>query len=588
MPIHTVNGTVNGLLRAISNPALDPISDGELLGRYANYGDEEAFRSLMHRHAGMVLGACRRVLGNATDADDAFQATFVVLVRKARTLIDRPCLGAFLYGVAYHTALKLRAMTVKRRFKEVRTGRPESHPDRSEVLAALDEELARLPEKYREPVVLCELEGRTRQEAAQALGVPQGTLSSRLATAHRTLERRLRSRGFAGVCVAVVLSGHVSAGTDALADAALMAVLGPTRGVAQLATEATKMLLLHKIGLGGIVLTGLMMGIVTALPGQPDEGPRAGSNVRAPIPRAEEPEWMKAFHAAYQLKEGEYAKRVPAPFVPERRDFVRVQFPRADAKSLDGLLTMGVMFAEADGKTVSYRAMVTTDAIDFDQPTKQVRNKRLPLRSVIAYSTGRLPPEVVFDDRANDREVFMEGDFVVRKNAPLEKLLPDLQKAIGLCEMDTPKTHPTLSLKEEVQDVYVVSGPFKITPRKWRKAGEIDVYADEMVLNKEFTVENAQPTADVNTSLYMGQPIQFVRELGSFVNQRLVWESEDSGAGSFRAYTHFREGTEATAEQQRADRDSEKVLKNVSEQTGLTFKKEKRKVQVLYVVTPRP
>jgi hypothetical protein len=294
---------------------------------------------------------------------------------------------------------------------------------------------------------------------------------------------------------------------------------------------------------------------------------------------------MKKFSAAYQLKEGEYVKRVPSPFVPERWDFVRVRFPGASDRSLAGLLTMGVLFVEADGKTVSYRAMVSTDAIDFDRPTTHVRPKRMSLRSVIAHSTGRIGPEVVFDERAKDREVFMECDFVIRKGAPLAKLLPDLQKVIGQCDMDMPKTHPVFSLKEEEQGVYVVSGKFKITPRKWRNAGEVDVYADEAVLDKASTGESSR---DVTTSINSNPPQQFVRELGAFVNRRMVWEAEGPANAPFRAYTHARWEDKATAAQYAADRDPEKVLKNVSEQTGLVFKKEKRKVQVLHVVIPQP
>jgi RNA polymerase sigma factor (sigma-70 family) len=135
----------------------------------------------------MVFGTCRRLLGNITDADDAFQATFVVLVRKAHTLTERPCVGNYLYGVAFRTAQRLKAMALKRRLKEAQAESSKSFPDQSELLTALDAELARLPDKYREPVVLCELEGLSRREVAQSLGIPEGTNSSRLATAHRML-----------------------------------------------------------------------------------------------------------------------------------------------------------------------------------------------------------------------------------------------------------------------------------------------------------------------------------------------------------------------------------------------------------------
>lgn len=370
--------------------------------------------------------------------------------------------------------------------------------------------------------------------------------------------------------------------------------------VAALTEGVLKTMFLTKLNIGTVMvllasaaLMAVGLGIGLASKGTAaDDKPMAKPPVAKPTedkkdpPKADEPEWKKKFNAAYQLKEGEYVKRVPAPFMPERKNFISPRFPGADDKSVNGLLTYGVLFVDADGKTLSYRAMVSTDAVDFDDPTKQVRKKRMSLRSVIAYSTGRMIPEVVFDARAKDQDVFMECDFVIRKGTALEKLLPDLQKAIGQCELDSPKTHPVLTLKEEEQEVYMVRGKFKITPRKWRNKDEVDVYADEGVLNKEFTEANPEHTADVSTSINTDPPLQFMRKLGAFVNKRMVWDTEAPSNLPFRSYTHHRWENKATTEEQAADRDPEKVLRNVSEQTGLTFKKEKRKVQVLYVMTP--
>jgi DNA-directed RNA polymerase specialized sigma24 family protein len=130
------------------NPVTAP--DGELLARFIEHRDEAAFAVLVRRYGGMVFGTCRRVLGNAADAEDAFQATFVVLVRKAHGLAHRACVGNYLYGIAFHTARKAKSMAAKRRTREARTPTPVTaapEPDHSELLAALDEELARLPEK---------------------------------------------------------------------------------------------------------------------------------------------------------------------------------------------------------------------------------------------------------------------------------------------------------------------------------------------------------------------------------------------------------------------------------------------------------
>src|SRR5262245_23777073 len=138
------------------------LTDGELLERYIGRQDEAAFEALVLRHGPMVHGVCRRVLRNEADAEDAFQATFLVLVRKARSIRSRDLVGNFLYGVAHNTALKAKVMNRTRRIKEREAGRvprPEAVEEVwVQVQALLDEELGRLPDRYRVPIVLCELE----------------------------------------------------------------------------------------------------------------------------------------------------------------------------------------------------------------------------------------------------------------------------------------------------------------------------------------------------------------------------------------------------------------------------------------------
>src|SRR5262249_31376838 len=157
------------------------------LERFVARRDEAAFEALVRRHGPMVLGVCRRVLRNEADAEDAFQATFLVLVKKARSVVPRALVGSWLYGVAHNTARKAKAMNSKRRAKERLAGaapRPAAPAEACRQLhARLDEELSRLPDKYRAPVVLCDLEGKSYKEAARLLGWPQGTLSGRLTRA---------------------------------------------------------------------------------------------------------------------------------------------------------------------------------------------------------------------------------------------------------------------------------------------------------------------------------------------------------------------------------------------------------------------
>src|SRR5437899_255552 len=132
------------------------LTDSELLGRYIEHSDPEAFETLFYRHCSMVYGVCVRTIGEAPDAEDAFQATFLVLARKASSVRPREMVGNWLYGVAYRTALRARAMNAKRRAKEQAAVKPlsPSRDDWEELLPLLDQELNRLPDKYRAPVVL--------------------------------------------------------------------------------------------------------------------------------------------------------------------------------------------------------------------------------------------------------------------------------------------------------------------------------------------------------------------------------------------------------------------------------------------------
>jgi RNA polymerase sigma factor (sigma-70 family) len=182
-------------------PASGGLPDGELLAHFIATRDEAAFAALVRRHGPMVLGVCRRVLGNYHDAEDAFQATFLVLARRAASVVKRESVGSWLHGVACRTALQAASANARRRARE-RQVETMPHPEvaPAEVpdwLPLLDRELGRLPEKYRAAVVLCDLEGCPRREAARHLGVAEGTLSSRLTTARKMLARRLARCGLA-------------------------------------------------------------------------------------------------------------------------------------------------------------------------------------------------------------------------------------------------------------------------------------------------------------------------------------------------------------------------------------------------------
>jgi RNA polymerase sigma factor (sigma-70 family) len=205
-----INQVVRHLRRAVCRQADSALTDRQLLAAFVDHRSEVAITALVRRHGPMVWGVCRRVLGNHHEAEDAFQATFLVLVRKAATIRPRAMVGNWLYGVARQTARKARALLAKRRMRErlmTHVPDPVAAPqDREDdLLGLLDEELTRLPDKYRVAIVLCDLEGHTRRDAAKELGLPEGTLAGRLTRGRALLARRLARNG------AVLSGGSVAA-----------------------------------------------------------------------------------------------------------------------------------------------------------------------------------------------------------------------------------------------------------------------------------------------------------------------------------------------------------------------------------------
>jgi RNA polymerase sigma factor (sigma-70 family) len=199
MPNFPLSAAVANLGRAALKPESDA-TEGELLTRFIRTRDEAAFTELVRRLGPMVLGVCRRVISDTHLAEDAFQAAFLVLARRAAEIHPREAIRGWLYGVAARTAQKARVMSARRRTREIPTttlpdcqASPRHEPD-ADALRTLDEEIAALPEHLRTVVVLCELDGRARKDAANRLGIPKGTLSSRLAKARQILAERLRKR----------------------------------------------------------------------------------------------------------------------------------------------------------------------------------------------------------------------------------------------------------------------------------------------------------------------------------------------------------------------------------------------------------
>jgi RNA polymerase sigma factor (sigma-70 family) len=298
---------VHHVRHLIGSAAAAALTDGQLLERFLADRDEAAVEVLVRRYGPLVFGAVRRVLRNAHTAEDVFQATFLVLTRKAPSLDRGKPLGSWLYTVAYRLALRARANELRRQRCEEQAARNRNSadgrvPGPSDLAVALEEELHRLPERHRAPLVLCYLEGKTNEQAAEALGCPRGSMAARLAQARERLRECLVRRGFvaptAGVAAALAVSAARAAVPLPLLDNTVRAALWFVRDDAcaagfvsaravALARGAVRAAFLNRLKVAGALLLAVaMLGagatllLKAAQAGPPPEAPT--KNTEAP------------------------------------------------------------------------------------------------------------------------------------------------------------------------------------------------------------------------------------------------------------------------------------------------------------------
>ncbi len=295
---------ISGALRHLAGPG-DALTDRELLSAFADTRDDRAFHRLVDRHGQMVLGVCKRVTGDHHAAEDAFQATFLVLARKAADGDWQESVANWLHGVAYRTALRARAEVVRGRRDAEAPGRSTTPPSDaagwSELRGIIDGEIAKLPENLRVPVLLCCLHDQTVEEAAGALGVSPTTLKGRLQQGRELLRKRLVRRGI-GVTASVL--GVISSGEAVLAvprelaKATIASVVAPSSSglAAELARQELRVFLGRKLTLVGlgVGLTGLAVGLVltkmSTPPVPPPSSPRKEQTVTVRVwPKSSEP-----------------------------------------------------------------------------------------------------------------------------------------------------------------------------------------------------------------------------------------------------------------------------------------------------------
>ncbi len=532
-----------GLSRAVQTiaAALAPADrpDGELCAAWHARRDEAAFAELVRRYGRLVWGVCRRA---GPDPDDSYQAVFLLLARRAGRLTGRTSVAPWLYLTAVRVARRAARTATRRRAKEQQAAKPEAvfAADAADWRPACDTALAGLPAKYRDAVVLCELGGLSRAEAAARLAVADGTLASRLAAARVLLRNRLVRRGVtAGVLTVTGVPPAVTAGVAAAA-------------AQQLARGVTTMLVLKKLT-AGLAVAGLLAGAGVGLAVRPDPAPAA-----APPPG--EPDWKAEFRKAYGLADGQVVRRVPPPYPAGRTRFLTDRYgPKGTSN--------GSIPLDRHHLSLRWRGDWPTDAGSIRLPVDPAVG--LPLGTFLELTAGVPAFEQRVAPALRDRHV--TGEFVVRGGAGLAEVVA----ALGPILRDECGLAVVLSVEPVEQEVYVVAGKYDPRPLGGRKPGQIDVFDD---------YRPARGVAD-GAGGGSGTLAEFVAHLGGHIDRSLRYEVTGPVPKTVewryqaRSLTRF---DPANGVDNRADdRDPDVVLPNVGVQTGLTFTKQKRVVPVL-------
>jgi RNA polymerase sigma factor (sigma-70 family) len=527
------------------------VPEGELLDRFIARGDEAAFEAIVARHGPLVLGVCRRNLDDPHDIDDAFQATFLVLVRRARSIRDRERLGTWLYAVARSVAQRARRASARRASHEqqapARSAEPGDRPERDEVRAVLDEEIARLPRRYRLPLILCHLDGRSQAEAAAELRWTPGMVRGRLARAREILRARLTRRGIAAPAVlagALVVPGSLIAATVRAASrvpAGTTLARGVAMGVLWARLGSTAAVLVVAVGVAAAVMTPASRSVATPA------APAPGWPASPQAPSAKTPK--DALERTYVLDAGEDLKCFKPP-----RD------ARIAHSEGEGLVNTNenadIFFRWRDGKRKW--------AMTFGS------GRGPELRSVFAPILGLEDQEVEGDP---DLLRFpMKADFLVRDGVPPRGLLKPLEEIL-LRDFDMPAR---LTLSEEVRDTIVMRGRYAFHPasQQARDAAalanpdRIEVYAHEV----------GDPRFPGNDNVVTGWFASFPGLLAGHIGLRVIDETEAPPRSPLAFHITGSRLPEPIGAEER-----EPTLKHLTEQTGLTFRAERRKVRVLRV-----
>jgi RNA polymerase sigma factor (sigma-70 family) len=549
------------LLTWIRRTAPDQRSDADLLAAFLADHDERAFAEVVRRHGPVVWGVCRRMLPDPADADDAFQATFLVLVRRGY----RPAapLAPWLHRVAHLTARGVRRRNARRLARTVPLST--DVPARADPPPVeLDRSLLRLPEKYRAAVVLCCLHGLTEREAAEQIGCPVGTLSARVSRGLAKLRR------YVGVEPRAVLAAATVPAATAVAAVRVAVVVRVASqvtgvvpaGVSSLVHRVSRMLWLSKAIRAAFVVAVAAGGLaLAAAAGQPSPPPKPIP--KPPVPAEEkpapakpaEPDWKAEFQKAYGLNDDEVLKRVAPPY-PAVREKWFVEWGRAFLPAPPAADGTYLFFWFRNNKVVYGHSLVHGPVV-VGPPRGPIsfvleNGFRLPLQGVEAA------PEIL--------DTQIDGEFVFRLGTAPEKWVPVLEKILwNDCALPF-----RLKLMQVEREVVVVSGEYKSNPREGQRPNTVVVAADP-----------AGPLEGGSIGRYE----EFLAFLSKFTEKRIVSDVKRPPAVQFwwrhqSGIMTRKEGREVYKE----DRDPDAILKAVAEQTGLKFKTETRKVPVLSIV----
>jgi len=580
------------LRRVIVSPDRDA-PDRDLLSRFTEEKDEDAFAALVRRHSGMVMGVGLRVLRCRQTAEDVAQATFLLLARKARATSWQPSVANWLYGVAYRLALNAR--TAERRRSAHESSVPAKPlPDTLaevaflELRAALDEEINRLPGRYRAPVVLCCLEGKTRDEAAHCLGVPLVRVKHLLEEGRKRLSQRLARRGlsFSLALATATLPGTVSAipPANVLTLGRLAAIVAGGAGgaqavrpeVATLFHQGARVMFLSQLRIALAVVStaclvaagaaGVAYRSVARAEGGKPPGAAARSESPAPgvglepkeadpedTPAAKRKKALEELKKSYALKDGEDLKAVKVPFPDARFAYQSIMHNRPYGPDDPS----GLLFHWNKGQLRDEGGLY---GAVFD------------VRKALSTVAGVQREEIEGADELLKTRV--EADFVVRPGLSTEQVAAEMEKVLqrdfGLSVK--------LSVQQLERTVYVASGKYRFTPVKGGAKNRLEVYAKDL----------GHPDDGGGGS---GHFDEFLKGAGGFIRKRIVAGTIE-GAPKGALEWHYNVADVYDIRSKRpgvwdAWHDPAGVLKHLAEQTGLTFKEESRKVRVLMVEADR-